>query len=288
MSIKNIRGPFSKKFIFNKNRSEDLQITHYKEKMDSKKLAIVTGGASGLGLATCQKFVESGYRVAIFDLNETEGNKQVQALGPNNAAFWKVNVTDEAVVKSAVESVVSKYGNIDVLVNSAGIVKAALTVNRKGEVASSEILKQVLTINVIGTFNVMKYVALAMTKQEPKGEYKQRGCIINVGSAAGFEGQNGQVYYSASKGAIHAMTMPVARDLGRYGIRVVAIAPGIINTPMGQGMSKRVQENLTASTALGRLGEADEFADCVYGIVNSSYMTGNVVRLDGGSRLPKL
>lgn len=255
--------------------------------MSINKVCLVTGGCSGLGLATAQKFAGKGYTLALFDMNEAEGPKAAKALG-NNSSFYKVDVTNEAQVKSAVEQVVATHKRIDVLVNSAGISLVGLVVNRKGVVGNTKTFQKVLEVNVIGTFNVAKYVALAMTTQEPVGDYKQRGVIINVGSVAGDEGQNGQTYYAASKGAIHAMSLPMARDLGKWGIRVVAIAPGIIRTPMGNAMPEKVTKTLVDATALGRFGEADEFADTVWGICGSTYMTGNVVRMDGGIKFPKL
>jgi len=163
-----------------------------------------------------------------------------------------------------------------------------LVVNKKGDVGSTKTFRKVLEINVIGSFNVAKYVAKSMTNNTAAGDYKQRGVIINVGSVAGDEGQNGQTFYSASKGAIHAMSLPMARDLGRYGIRVVAIAPGIIASPMTKAMPERVVNSLIAATALGRFGEADEFAETVLGVVRSTYLTGCYIRMDGGIKFPKL
>jgi NAD(P)-dependent dehydrogenase (short-subunit alcohol dehydrogenase family) len=158
----------------------------------------------------------------------------------------------------------------------------------------AEAFLRILNINVVGTFNVLREVAMTMVKNSPSGKFQQRGVIINVGSTMGIEAPNRSTLYAATKGAVHGMTMPLARDLGKFGVRVVTVAPGPFNTPMlgtGSSMDPEAKKQLVKHeklAALGRLGESDEFADTCFGIIGSSFMTGNVVRLDGGLRLPKL
>lgn len=149
-------------------------------------------------------------------------------------------------------------------------------------------MNRVLGVNVVGTFNVTKYTALQMVKQQPLNDFKERGVIINVASVAGIEGQRGQTVYSASKGAIIGMTLPLARDLGKFGVRVCTIAPGIFQTPMGAGMSDKIVDALSRASALGRVGNPVEFADAILGLATNSFVTGNVFRLDGGIRLPHM
>lgn len=202
-------------------------------RLDKSLVAIVTGGASGLGLATVELLRAQGVQVVIADLNEEQGNEIAKKL---NCLFFKTNVADEKNVEQLIKFTVESYKKIHVVVNCAGIVSAGTTIFSKG-VVSSEVMEKVLKINVIGTLNVSKHAAKVMSEQkELNGE---RGVIINVASVAGFEGQKGQVVYSASKGALIGMTLPMARDLGKYKIRVMTIAPGIFETPMGSGISEK-------------------------------------------------
>ena len=170
------------------------------------------------------------------------------------------------------------------VVNSAGIVTAGVLVSKKG-VLSTETMNKVLQVNVIGTFNVCKYAAQQMMAQDVVHKNFGRGVIINVASIAGIEGQTGQTIYSASKGAIIGMTLPMARDLGRAQIRVNTLAPGVIKTPMAAALGEKVEKAIESQIPLGRLGFAEEFADCAFGIINSSYVNGEVIRLDAGVRL---
>jgi NAD(P)-dependent dehydrogenase (short-subunit alcohol dehydrogenase family) len=183
-----------------------------------------------------------------------------------------------------VEQTVSKFGGVNIVINCAGIINATPIVSSRGVATSAEFLK-VFNINVLGTFNVSKYAAQQMMKQPVLNEEKERGVIINVASVAGFEGQRGQVIYAGSKGAIIGMTLPMARDLGKYGIRVVTIAPGVFITPMGKGLNPKIQKSLEDQTTVGRLGVPREFGDAIVSLSRNSYVTGTTLRLDGGIRL---
>ena len=232
-----------------------------------------------------RKFHKEGYKVAILDMNEERGKALTEEL--KNTIFIPVNVTDEKQVENAIKETVSKFGPLHVVVNSAGIAWSGVLVTSKG-VLKNDMFNLIMNVNVLGTFNVCKYAAQQMMSQDIVNKQFGRGVIINVASVAGIEGQTGQTIYSASKGAIIGMTLPMARDLGRSQIRVNTIAPGVIHTPMSSHMNDRVRVAIEANVAFGRLGESDEFADCVFGMVNSSYVNGAVIRLDGGTRLGML
>lgn len=248
-------------------------------------VVVVTGGASGLGEATVLRFAGLKCKVVIADLNEEAGNALVEKLGgKENAIFVKTDVSDEKAAENLISEAVKAFGKVDVVVNCAGILSVAMTVTSKGPAKSSEMLRT-LKINVIGTFNVTKAAAFQMSKQEPIGDMKERGVIINVASVAGYEGQRGQVCYSASKGAIIAMTLPLARDLGKFGIRVVTLAPGTFITPMGSSINPKVLDDIRKQTPINRLGAVEEFANAAEFMVSNSYMTGETIRLDGGLRL---
>ena len=219
-------------------------------KIDKSLVAIVTGGASGLGRATVELLRSMQAQVVIADLNEDLGNELAKKL---ECEFFKTNVIDEKNVQDLFKFTIEKYKRVHVIVNCAGIISAGTLIYSKG-VVSSDVMEKVLKINVIGTLNVSKYGAKIMSEQEEiNGE---RGVIINVASVAGIEGQKGQVVYSASKGALIGMTLPMARDLGKYKIRVMTIAPGIFETPMGSGISQKYIELMNKNTPLGRLGNA--------------------------------
>lgn len=251
------------------------------------RVAFVTGGASGLGAATVRELARQGCKVAIADMNEETGKALVSEIGEKSVAFYKVNVTNEKEVETAIKSAAEKFGGLSIVVNCAGIIHTALILGRNGLIKTED-MRRVLDINVIGTLNVSKYAAEIMSKQPTLNKYNERGVIINISSIAGFEGQDGQTTYSASKAAIMGMTMPMARELGKYGIRVVALAPGLFKTPMTSNIKAEVNQKIASQIALGRQGEPAEFADAVVGIIGCSYMTGEIVRLDGATRLGKL
>ena len=250
------------------------------------KIAIVTGGASGLGRATAEGLVNNGVKVAIFDLNEESGQQAVTELGADNAMFNVVDVTDEQIVSDAIADVVAKFGAIHILVNCAGIAPAAKVLDRDGNGMALNKFSTAININLIGSFNVASKVAEQMAKNEPMGEALERGVIINTASVAGYEGQMGQAAYAASKGGIIALSLPMARDLAKTGIRVNAVAPGIMGTPMLLGMPENVQESLVANIQFPkRMGLPKEFADLVSHIASNAYINGEAIRLDGAIRM---
>lgn len=248
----------------------------------ANSVAVITGGASGLGRATVEKFVAAGAKVAIFDFNEEAGQSLVQSLG-DAVKFFKVDVTDEASVQDAIHQTVAYFGAIHICINYAGIGSGAKTLGKNGVFPLVEFNK-VIQVNLIGTFNVLSRAAEQMANNElVDGE---RGVIINTASVAAFEGQIGQAAYSASKGGIVGMTLPIARDLASYGIRVNTIAPGLIHTPLFDSLPSNVSEAL-AATVLNpqRLGRPEEIAQTAAFIVENAYMNGETIRIDGGIRM---
>ncbi len=252
----------------------------------SNKIAVVTGGASGLGRATTEGLIAQGIKVAIFDLNEEAGSQVVAELGNENIMFQAVDVTNPESVSKAVDAVMSTYGAIHILVNCAGIAPAAKVLDRDGKAMPLNKFALAININLVGTFNVASQVAEQMAKNEPMGEALERGVIINTASVAGYEGQMGQSAYAASKGGIIALSLPMARDLARSGIRVNAVAPGIMGTPMLLGMPENVQESLVANIQFPkRMGLPKEFADLVIHIASNAYINAETIRLDGAIRM---
>ena len=243
--------------------------------------ALVTGGASGLGNATARALTEAGARVVILDLPSSEGEKAAVALGPH-ARFVAADVTDEAEVQAAVDAA-SALGPLRVVVNCAGIATAQKVIGRDG-VLPLESFERVIRVNLIGTFNVVRLAAVAMAETEPVGE--ERGVIVNTASVAAFDGQIGQPAYSASKGGVAAMTLPLAREFARSLIRVVTIAPGIFETPMMAGLPQAAQDSLAAQVPHpSRLGRPAEYAQLVRSIVENPMLNGETIRLDGAIRM---
>lgn len=248
------------------------------------KVAIVTGGASGLGRATTEAFLAKGAKVVIFDLNEDAGNAVAAELGAN-CKFAKVNVADEASVKAGIAVAVESFGAVHVAVNCAGIGSAMKTHGGKGP-HSLEVFQKVISVNLVGTFNVTRLAAEAMAKNEPVTEDGERGVIINTASVAAFDGQVGQVAYSASKGGVVGMTLPIARDLAPYGIRVNTIAPGIFNTPLMNAAPDVVKLPLIEATQFPkRLGHPPEYGQLACSIVENGFLNGEVIRIDGSIRM---
>ena len=245
--------------------------------------AIITGGASGLGHAVAQHLVTNGGHVALFDVNEDKGQEAAKSLG-GNARFFRTDVTSEDGVAANVSAARDALGGLNVLVNCAGILGAGRMLGKEGPMPLSTFATTVL-VNLVGRFNVAKAAASLMQKNEA-GEDGERGVIINTASVAAYEGQIGQAAYSASKGGVVGMTLPMARELSRFGIRVATIAPGIFWTPMVDGMPPQVQESLSASIPVpSRLGKPDEFASTVAFILGNRYINGETIRLDGAVRL---
>ncbi|MCL6417686.1 SDR family NAD(P)-dependent oxidoreductase [Aestuariirhabdus sp. Z084] len=250
------------------------------------KLAVVTGGASGLGQATCRALVARGARVAIFDLNEEQAQETRDELGADKACYELVNVTDESSVEAGIEAAVKRFGEIHLLVNCAGIAPPAKVINREGEPLALDKYRQIIDINLIGTFNVLRLVAARMARNTPINEDNGRGVIVNVASVAAFDGQIGQPAYAASKAGVVGMTLPIAREFATHGIRVNAIAPGLFMTPMAASLPEEVVQALGNSVEYPkRLGHPDEFAQLVVQIAENDYLNGEVIRLDGGIRM---
>jgi NAD(P)-dependent dehydrogenase (short-subunit alcohol dehydrogenase family) len=247
---------------------------------------IVTGGCSGLGYATVEKLATEGASVLILDRQDEAGAEICKKFGPT-VQYTKVDVTDENNVKAAISSVKERFGRLDGIVNCAGVGSAVVTLGKRGPHPSKN-WDMVLKINLYGTFNCCKYAAEVMAQNEPD-DSGLRGVIVNVASVAAFEAQKGQVAYAASKGGVVAMSLPMARDLARYGIRVICVAPGIMDTPLMQMSSQKVKDNLMGSVvAPKRFGRMEEFASLVAHIVDNRYMNAQTIRLDAGIRFANL
>jgi NAD(P)-dependent dehydrogenase (short-subunit alcohol dehydrogenase family) len=245
---------------------------------------LVSGGASGLGGAVSTLLAKSGANVVIADINNDKGEALAAELGANTR-FVNCNVTDEDSVKAAVAAAVSNFGQLNGAINCAGIGTAERTVGKDGPHALAS-FKRVIEVNLIGTFNVIRLAAAQMAGQEPQAS-GERGVIINTASIAAFDGQIGQAAYSASKGGIVGMTLPIARDLMKLGIRVVTIAPGLFDTPLLAGLPEDVKKVLGAQVPFpSRLGNPAEFAALAKHILENEMLNGEVIRLDGALRMP--
>jgi NAD(P)-dependent dehydrogenase (short-subunit alcohol dehydrogenase family) len=245
------------------------------------KVFLVSGGASGLGAATAQMLVKAGAQVMLVDLNAEAVQAQAQQLGCRSTV---ADITDEAAAEAAVQATLKAFGSLHGLVNCAGIVRGEKILGKHGPHALAS-FSQVINVNLIGSFNLMRLAAAAIANSEPNAD-GERGVIINTASAAAFDGQIGQAAYAASKGAIASLTLPAARELARFGIRVMTIAPGIFETPMMAGMSDEVRASLAAGVPFPpRLGKPDEYAALVGHIISNSMLNGEVIRLDGALRM---
>ncbi|MEE2779224.1 MAG: 3-hydroxyacyl-CoA dehydrogenase [Myxococcota bacterium] len=248
-------------------------------------VAIVTGAASGLGRATALRLGRGGARVVVADLNEEAGQQVASELG-DNGAFVKVDVTSEADVNAALDVAAERFGGVTAAINCAGIAIAKRVLNKEGGSHDLGLFSKVLQVNVGGTFNVMRLCAERMAKAEPNA-HGERGVFVNTASVAAYDGQIGQVAYSASKGAIVGMTLPMARDLARTGIRTCTIAPGVFKTALLAGLPDKVQATLGEMVPFpARLGDPDEYAQLACAIVTNPMLNGEVIRLDGALRLP--
>lgn len=246
--------------------------------------AIVTGGASGLGEAVVRRLAADGASVVIIDRNEERGNAVAKELG-ENVRMQVCDVTEAADVQKAID-LAKSMGPLRVAVNCAGVGSAARTVGKGNTPHDLDMFKFVINVNLIGSFNVIRLAAAAMSAQDPDAESGDRGVIISTASVAAFEGQIGQAAYSASKGGIAGMTLPIARDLSRNHIRVATIAPGLFDTPLFDGIPDDARASLESQVPHpSRLGDPKEYADLVRFIVGNSYMNGEVIRLDGAIRM---
>jgi NAD(P)-dependent dehydrogenase (short-subunit alcohol dehydrogenase family) len=245
--------------------------------------AIVTGGASGLGLAVARRIVEAGGKVTLFDLSGPAGSAAAASMG-SRAGCIAIDVSDEAAVDAAMKQAASAMGSINAAVNCAGIATPARLVGRQGPMAGSA-FRKMIEVNLIGTVLVAKAAAVAMQANTPNA-LGERGVIVMTASVAAFDGQIGQIAYSASKGGIVALTLPMARELASSGIRVMTVAPGLFATPMMKGLPQEAQDSLGKQTPFPpRLGEPEEFAALVAHILENVMLNGETIRLDGAIRL---
>ncbi|WP_298398098.1 3-hydroxyacyl-CoA dehydrogenase [uncultured Azonexus sp.] len=247
------------------------------------KVFVVTGGGSGLGAATARGLLEAEARVVLVDVNRDAGEALASELG-ENAIFVETDVTSEASAQNAIAAALSRFGAVHGLVNCAGVAPAEKVLGKEGP-HRLDSFARVININLVGTFNMLRLAAEAMMKNEPDAG-GERGVIVNTASVAAFEGQLGQAAYAASKGGIVALTLPVARELARSGIRCLTIAPGIMETPMLLGMPAEVQESLNKMVPFPtRMGKPAEYAALVRHIAENAYLNGEVIRLDGAIRM---
>jgi len=272
-------------YIFNEDNN--IQIIFRERKYTSMQLenkgVLVTGGASGLGAACARLLSQAGARVAIADLNSEGGTALAKEIG-NSALFVNTNVTDEASVEAAVKAAVEAFGGLYVTINCAGIGVAERVLGKDGPHSLASFTK-VIQVNLIGTFNTIRLASAAMTSNQPDEE-GERGVIVNTASVAAFDGQIGQAAYSASKGGIVGMTLPIARELARFGIRVMTIAPGIFDTPLLGALPEPARISLGQQVPFPpRLGRPSEYAALAKHIIENPMLNGEVIRLDGAIRM---
>lgn len=247
----------------------------------ASKTALITGAASGLGAATAKQFAAAGAKVILIDRQAEPLSQLAQAI---DAEFYVCDITNHEQVASTMQSITSTY-SLQVLVNCAGVASGERIVGREGPMPLDN-FHQVIRINLLGSFDFMRLAAAKMSQQEVLNDDNERGVIINVASVAAFDGQIGQAAYSASKGAIAAMTLPAARELGKFGIRVCCIAPGVMQTPMVDGLKQEIIESIVQQVPFPkRFGQPAEFASLCQHIVENTLLNGEVIRLDGGVRL---
>jgi len=251
--------------------------------MDLKDtVALVTGGGSGLGEATARELASAGAKIAVLDLGASPGPKVADSL---DGIFVAADVVADKEVASAIAKTVTKFGSIHIAINCAGIGRAMRTLTKEGP-HSLELFKKVIEVNLTGTFNVIRLAAAQMAKNQPNAD-GERGVIVNTASVAAFEGQIGQAAYSASKGGVVGMTLPIARDLASVGIRVCTIAPGTFETPMLAGLPDPARKALAAQIPFPqRLGQPREYAALARHIVENAMLNGETIRLDGALRMP--
>lgn len=249
----------------------------------SEAKAVVTGGASGLGFASAQRIIDDGGQVVLLDINDELGAESVAKLG-DRASYVSTDVSNEESVKAAMAKAKEVMGGITLAINCAGIATGGRALGREGP-WPSENFNRVIQINLVGTFNVTKEAAAVMNENEPTAD-GERGVIISTASIAAFEGQIGQAAYAASKGGVHAMMLPLAREFANFGIRVNTIAPGIMLTPMMAGMREDIQESLAQQVPFPkRLGHPEEYANTVAFIYETTYVNSETIRCDGAIRM---
>lgn len=248
------------------------------------RTALVTGGASGLGNATARTLAAAGANVVLVDLPDSDGEQAASTIG-EAALFAPADVTDPDAVQAAVDAATERFGGLHVAVNCAGVGWAARVLGREGP-HDLDLFRKVVDVNLVGTFNVLRLAAAAIAAGDEAAGDGERGVVVNTASIAAFDGQIGQAAYAASKGGVVAMTLPIARDLARSGIRVVTIAPGTFDTPMLAGLPEEAREALAEDIPHPhRLGDPDDFGLLVRQIVENPYVNGEVIRLDGALRM---
>jgi NAD(P)-dependent dehydrogenase (short-subunit alcohol dehydrogenase family) len=245
--------------------------------------AIITGGASGLGRGVAEHLLAHGAKVALFDIDESKGNATAAELG-DSARFFKTDVSNEDDVARQVDAAADFMGGLNVAVNCAGILGAGRVLGKEGPMPLARFAGTVM-VNLVGSFNIAKAAANRMQGNAP-GEDGERGVIVNTASVAAYEGQIGQAAYAASKGGVVGMTLPLAREFARIGVRVMTIAPGVFHTPMIEGVPQDVYDSLCAQVSYpSRLGKVEEFAETVAYILRTRYLNGGVIRIDGAIRM---
>lgn len=250
------------------------------------KTAIVTGGASGIGRGACAEWVKRGGRVVLFDVREEAGQQAAKELGEANAHFVRADIANADEVAAGVAGAVERFGAVHFVLNAAGVPHAAKIVTDDGTPFPLELWDRVVAVNLTGTFNVVRFAAAAMLRNEPDAETGERGVIINVSSGAAREGQSGQAAYSATKAAVIGMVLPIARDLAPHGIRMLAIAPGLFDTPMLAGLPEKVLAGLRRIPLFPkRMGDPSEVGALVCGIVEIPYLNADCISIDAGARM---
>ncbi len=245
--------------------------------------AVITGGASGLGFAVAQQLVRAGAKVCLFDVNADRGQTAAAELGAD-AHFLSVDVSNESAVTTAMDQAAAAMGGLNAAISCAGILGAGRVLGKEGPMKLSQ-FESTVRVNLVGSFNIAKAAANLMQHNAP-GEDAERGVIINTASIAAFEGQIGQCAYSASKGGVVSMTLPMAREFARIGVRVVTVAPGVFHTPMVDGMPAAVYDSLCAQVPYpSRLGKPEEFAQTIAFVIGNRYINGSTLRVDGAIRL---
>jgi NAD(P)-dependent dehydrogenase (short-subunit alcohol dehydrogenase family) len=246
-------------------------------------VALITGGASGLGEATARRFATAGAKVVLLDRDAERGHTTAQSIG-SSARFIQTDVTNENDIQKAVDQAAEAFGGVHILVNCAGVVTAGRVLGKEAPMPL-EIFATVIQINLIGTFNAIRLVSATISKNDPN-ELGERGVIINTASIAAFDGQIGQAAYAASKGGVVGMTLPIAREFARFGIRVVTIAPGLFDTPMMGMLPEAARQSLGEQVPFPpRLGKPEEYAALAQHIVENVMLNGEVIRLDGALRM---
>lgn len=249
------------------------------------KTALITGGASGLGEATTRTLAAKGNNVVIVDVNAEKGEALAAELG-EGALYLSADVTDDAAAEAAVAKAVDTFGGLHIAINCAGIATPSKVIDRENKRLPLDHFRKVISVNLIGTFNIMTAAIEAMINNTPEGDDGERGVVINTASVAAFEGQIGQAAYSASKGGVAALALPVAREVARYGVRIMTIAPGFIHTPLFDGLPEKAVESLKAQVVFpNRLGQPREYAHLACMIIENGYLNGETIRMDAAARM---